>query len=92
MPPNHLAAAERSWKIAKGGYTYTVLDSILGENTMEGLFNEAKKVAALEAKLEACEAQNKKMREALEYYARNRDIDPVRKSKAINTLSSLPTL
>ena len=34
-------------------------------------------------------AQNKKMREALEYYARNRDIDPVRKSKAIDTLSSL---
>jgi len=29
------------------------------------------------------------MREALEYYARNRDIDPVRKSKAIDTLSSL---
>jgi len=66
MPPNHLAAAERAWKIAKGGYTSTMLDSLLGENTMEGLFNEAKKVAALEAKLEACEAQNKKMRDALE--------------------------
>jgi len=35
--------------------------------------------------------ENKKMREALEYYARNRDIDPVRKSKAIDTLSSLLT-
>jgi len=66
MPPNHLAAAERAWKIAKGGYTSTMLDSLLGENTMEGLFNEAKKVAALEAKLEAQATLLEKYRECMQ--------------------------